>query len=252
VRQSERYTAILDRLARDGSVSAVAVAEEFGVSMPTVRRDLQRLEEQRLLTRTHGGAVSQDVSYELPLRYRSARHYEQKSRIAAAAVGLLGDVRSVGLTGGTTTTEVARALSDRPQLTVVTNALNIALDLAVRPNIKLVLTGGVARAESFELVGALAEATLAGLHLDVAVIGADGVDIAAGLTTHHEVEAHTNRALIASARRAIAVADASKLGRVAFASICPLALIDVLVTDAAAPAATVAALRDAGLEVVLA
>ncbi len=250
--QAERFNAILDRLARDGSVGAAAMALELGVSVPTVRRDLQRLEEQHLLTRTHGGAVAHDVSYELPLRYRSARHHEQKSRIAAAAAALLGDARSIGLTGGTTTTEVARALSDRHGLTIVTNALNIASDLAVRPNIKLVVTGGVARAESFELVGSLAEATLAGLHLDAAVIGADGVDLAAGLTTHHEVEAHTNRALIASARRTLAVADASKIGRTAFASICPLAMVDVLITDATASPEAVAALRDAGLEVVLA
>jgi DeoR family transcriptional regulator of aga operon len=247
--QAERMNAILDRLAADGAVGVAAIAVALGVSEATIRRDLERLEEQRLLTRTHGGAVPHDVLYELPLRYRSARHHEEKIRIARAAVESIGEAQSVGLTGGTTTTEVARALLDRARLTIVTNALNIASELAVRPNIKLVVTGGVARAESYELVGPLAEATLAGLNIDVVVIGADGIDVDAGLTTHHEVEAHANRALIERARRVIVVADSSKIGRAAFARICPLTAVHEFVTDAAAPAAVVAAIEALGISV---
>ena len=119
---------------------------------------------------------------------------------------------AIGLTGGTTTTEVARALVALPRLTVVTNSLNIASELAVRPNLKLVVTGGVARAESYELVGPLAEATLAGLNIDMVFVGVDGISARAGLTTHHEVEAHTNRALIDRAQVVTVVADSSKLG----------------------------------------
>jgi DeoR family transcriptional regulator of aga operon len=241
--------AILERLAGDGSLGVAEIASELGVSEATIRRDLRRLAEQRLLSRTHGGAVPHGVLYELPLRYRAARHHDEKARIARAAAALIGDAASVGLTGGTTTTEVARELSDRPRLTVVTNALNIASDLVVRPNIKLVVIGGVARSESYELVGPLAEATLAGLNLDVAVIGADGVDVAAGLTTHHEVEAQTNRALIERARRVIVVADSSKIGQAAFARICALSAIHELVTDAGADPAAVAELRATGITV---
>ena len=152
----------------------------------------------------------------------------------------------IGLTGGTTTTEVARSLVDRP-LTVVTNALNIASELAIRPNIKLVVTGGTARPESYELVGPLADQTLAEVHLDIAFIGADGITAEAGLTTHHEVEARTDRALIERARRVIAVADGSKLGKVAFARICPLSALDELVTDAEADARELRAIRETGL-----
>src|SRR5204862_784581 len=132
-------------------------------------------------------------------------HQDEKRRIAVAAAARGVDGSAIGLTGGTTTTEVARALADRPQLTVVTNALNIASELAVRPNLKLVVTGGVARSESYELVGPLAEASLSGLYLDIVLVGVDGIAVGAGLTTHHEVEAHTNRALIARARRVIVV-----------------------------------------------
>src|SRR5204863_1890497 len=133
---------------------------------------------------------------ELPLRYRSGDRREQKARIARAASARVADGAAIGMTGGTTTVEVARALSDKRQLTVVTNSLNIASELAVRPNLKLVVTGGVARPESYELVGPLAEAALASFNLDVVLVGVDGISATEGLTTHHEVEAHTNRALI--------------------------------------------------------
>ena len=252
MRHADRISAILEHLSQHGSVSVTPLAAELGVSEATIRRDLERLEEQRLLSRTHGGAVAHGVLFELPLRYRSARRHEEKGRIARATIPLLEDAQAIGLTGGTTTTEVARALVDRKRVTVVTNALNIASEFAIRPNVKLVLTGGVARAESYELVGPLAEATLAGLNLDAVVVGVDGVDLEAGLTTHHEVEAHTNRALIERARRVIVVADSSKIGHAAFAQICPLSAIHELVTDRDAPAKIVGAIRDAGVIVTLA
>jgi DeoR family transcriptional regulator of aga operon len=247
MRQAERLGVILEELSNGGSVGVTDLCERLGVSAATVRRDLEHLEEQRLLTRTHGGAVAQMVSYELPLRYKSARRQEQKRRIGDEAARRVHDGAVIGLTGGTTTTEVARAIVDR-QLTVVTNALNIASELAIRPNVKLVVTGGVARSESYELVGPLAEETLDGIHLDVAFIGADGVTAAEGLTTHHEIEAHTDRALMDRARRVVLVADASKLGRVAFARICPLSAVHELVTDRDADPRELRALREAGLE----
>ena len=196
MRQSDRFGVIVERLSENGSVAVGDLAGQLGVSAATVRRDLALMEEQRLLDRTHGGAVAHGVLYELPLRYRSARHQEQKARIARAAAARVPDGSAIGMTGGTTTTEVARALADRERLTVVTNSLSIASELAVRPNLKLVVTGGVARTESYELVGPLAESALASLNLDLVVIGVDGIDVRAGFTTHHEVEAHTNRALI--------------------------------------------------------
>ena len=180
-----------------GSVDVADLAERFGVSQATLRRDLQILEEQRLLRRTHGGALAQDVLYELPVRYRHAQHREQKRRIAAEVVTRIpeGPV-AVGLTGGTTTSEVARLLVERTDLTVVTNALNIAAELALRPRLKLVVTGGVARSQSYELVGPWAEHTLRGVNVGLAVIGVDGISADGGLTTHDEVEAHTNATLI--------------------------------------------------------
>src|SRR5690349_6825858 len=229
VRQVERLDTILAELQRRGSVAVADLARELAVSETTVRRDLERLEAQHLLARTHGGAVTRGVAYELPLRYRGAQHADEKRRIALAAGALVQDGQAVGLTGGTTTTAVARVLAERERLTVVTNAINIASDLAIRTNIKLVVTGGVARSESCELVGPQAEATLEGMNLDIVFVGVDGVDARRRLTTHHEIEAHTNRALIARARQLVAVADRTKIGRVTFAQICDIRAVHTLI-----------------------
>jgi DeoR family transcriptional regulator, aga operon transcriptional repressor len=133
----------------------------------------------------------------------------------------------------------------------VTNALNIAVELAVRANLKLIVTGGVARSASYELVGPLADATLQGIYVDLAFVGVDGIHSARGLTTQNEVEAATNRALIARAGRTIVVADGSKLGHVAFAFIAELDPVEELLTDADADPAEVERLRAAGLRVTL-
>ncbi|MGZ4311194.1 MAG: DeoR/GlpR family DNA-binding transcription regulator, partial [Solirubrobacteraceae bacterium] len=185
------------------------------------------------------------------LRYKTTRQPEQKRRIAHEAASRVLEGWAIGLTGGTTTTEVARALVDRPRLTVVTNALNIAAEIAVRPNLKLVVTGGVARAESYELVGPIAEASLEGLNLDMAFLSVDGISPRAGLTTHHEIEAGTDRALLARAEQVVVVADSSKLSQVAFARICELADVTELITDEDADPAAVAAIEDAGVRVTI-
>lgn len=242
--------AIIERLSGNGSVGVAALAAELGVSTATIRRDLHLLESQHFLARTHGGALAQGLVYELPLRYRGVRQQDEKRRIAREAASRVSDGGFIGLTGGTTTTEVARALVERQRLAVVTNALNIASELAVRPNLKLVVTGGVARPESYELVGPLADESLAELNLDTAFIGVDGITAGEGLTTHHEVEAHTNRTLIERARHVVVVADASKVGRVAFARICPAREVDELITDTGADPAALAALTAQGVRVV--
>jgi DeoR family transcriptional regulator of aga operon len=249
--KSARLSAILEQLATGNGVDVSGLAKELGASPATIRRDLATLERQRLLERTHGGAVAQAVSYELPLRYKGVRFAEEKRRIAAAAADSVTEGMAVGLTGGTTATEVARALAGRPRLTIVTNALNIASELGVRPNIKLIVTGGLARSQTYELSGPIAEASLAGLTLDVAFIGVDGVDAKAGCTTHEEVEAHTNQVMIRHAQRAVLVADSSKIGQVTFARICPARDVDELITDRAADPAAVQALSETGMQVTL-
>ncbi len=250
MRQQARLGSILEHLSRHGSVDVAILAKELNVSQASIRRDLTLLESQQLLSRTHGGAVASGVLYELPMRYRGGQRHEEKRAIARATVGLLdADVTSVGLNGGSTTTEVARALVSHAGLRVVTNALNIASELAVRSNIELVVCGGSARSESYELVGPLADMTLSNINLDVAIIGVDGISVSAGLTTHHEIEAHTNRCLMHAAGRVITVADSSKLGRRGFARLSGVDAVSDLVTDADARQADVAELEQAGVQV---
>jgi DeoR family transcriptional regulator of aga operon len=256
-----RWNELLELLAAQGQLQVEEAAKALGVSEATVRRDLDELASQQMLTRIRGGAVAQGVTYDLPLRYKSERHPSEKQRIAAVAAGLVRPGQVTGLNGGTTTTEVARALATRPDLnsqvpppalTVVTNALNIATELAVRQHIKIVTTGGVARPQSYELTGPLATGVLEQVTLDVAILGVDGIDAVAGATAHHEGEASINRLMARQAAQVVIAADSSKVGRRAFARICTAREIDVLVTDAGIAAEDAARLEDAGVDVVTA
>ncbi|MGW7541845.1 DeoR/GlpR family DNA-binding transcription regulator [Streptomyces sp. NPDC054770] len=251
-----RWKALLELLVERGRLEVEEAAAELAVSAATIRRDLDQLAEQQMLVRTRGGAVVHGVSYELPLRYKTARQASEKQRIAKAVADLVAPGEAVGLTGGTTTTEVARALAVRgdlatgaPALTIVTNALNIANELAVRPQFKIVVTGGVARPQSYELIGPLADGVLGQITLDVAVLGVVGFDVTHGAAAHDEAEAAVNRLLCERAARVIVAADSSKLGGRAFARICAAEVVDTLVTDTAAAPEEVRRFEEAGIRV---
>jgi DeoR family transcriptional regulator, aga operon transcriptional repressor len=259
--RSSRVSAILDLLGERRRLEVEDVIREFGVSPATARRDLDSLAEQQLLTRTRGGAVAHSVAYDLPLRYKNQQNPEAKTAIAAAASALVQRGSTVGICGGTTATAIANALlsradimepSEEPALTIVTNAINIGMQLAVRPQIKTVITGGVMHARSYEVVGSFAEQVLAGITLDIAFIGVNGLDAAFGPTSFDEREATVNAIMAERAERAVIVADASKLGKRAFASVGRPHLFSTVITDATAPGEQRAALRDAGYELIVA
>jgi DeoR family transcriptional regulator, aga operon transcriptional repressor len=259
MRRTERLNAILDLVAGAGSVDVVHLASCLGVSGATIRRDLQSLSRRNLLVRTHGGAVANAVANAVATGLAEAvpdrappdrtNRLSEKRRIAQAAAALVSEGAVVGMTGGTTATELARALADRHGITVVTNALNIAADLTTRPGTRLVVITGMARHGSYELVGPAAEAMLANYHLDIAFIGVDGLSSHEGCTTNEEMEAQTDLAMISRARRRVVIADSSKIGKVTFARICPLSSVTDVVTDCDADSAQLQGLRSAGLEV---
>ncbi|MDF6020800.1 DeoR/GlpR family DNA-binding transcription regulator [Streptomyces sp. JH34] len=251
-----RWTRLLEILGDQGQIDVLEAAEQLGCSAATVRRDLDELARQNLLTRTRGGAVASTVAYDLPLRYKAARRADEKQRIAKAAAELIPTGSTVGLNGGTTTSEVARELALRPEppgggvaLTVVTNAINIANELAVRPQVKIVVTGGVARPNSYELVGPLVDSVLRTLALDYTILGVDAVHARFGAATHDESEAGANRALAECAGTVVVVADSSKLGRRAFAQVCETSAVSVLVTDRDAPEDVVEEFTALGIDV---
>jgi DeoR family transcriptional regulator of aga operon len=256
-----RWNALLELLTESGRVSVEDAAARLDVSQATIRRDFDQLAQQQMINRTRGGAVANGVSYDLPLRYKTAKHSAEKQRIGTAAAALVAPGMVVGLNGGTTTTEVARALAVRPdlntsadgaQLTVVTNALNIANELLVRSRMKVVVAGGVVRPQSFELVGPLGGALLREVTLDVALLGVDAIDVQLGAAAHHEGEASMNNLMVARAKRVVIIADSSKLGGHAFARICPVERVETLVTDSGADPAIVDGFRQAGVHVICA
>ena len=261
--RQQRLVRVLDLVMASGHVSVTDVCAEVGTSLATARRDLDALAEQRLVVRTHGGASALvGGGPERPLVEKAGLHPEAKAAVgrAAAALVALGDV--VGLNGGTTTSEVARALARADHLvpadgrrrgfTLVTNALDVAYELAVRPHVRVELSGGTVRPRSFELSGPAARASLAEVVLDVAVLGVDGVDARFGCTTADAGEAEVGRALADAARRVVVVADASKHGGAGPQRLLRLEQVDVLVTDAAPTGELGRALADAGVEVVVA
>lgn len=261
MKRHERMNALLELLNERGRLGVDEAATSLEVSVATMRRDMDALAEQQLLKRTRGGAVSGSIAYDLPIRYKHGHHAVQKQAIAEAAAQMVGQGDVVGLSGGTTTTEIARTLATRPrfaesghepQLTIVTNSLNIANELAVRPQIKIVLTGGVAHARSFELTGPFSEMVLRQLTLDTAFIGVDGIDVEWGGTVHDEAEATTNRLMAERAARAVVVADSSKVGLRCFARVGGAEVFGAFLTDTGVEEATREEFTGQGLEVVTA
>lgn len=255
----ERLDDELNLIIERGHVAVEELTEELGVSPATVRRDLDQLAEQQLVIRTRGGASAHASAAALPLRYKAARHARAKEAIARRAAALAAPGSVVGLNGGTTTTALAHELAARPELiaaerqtVLVTNAVNIAQELAVRSHLQMVVTGGVVREQSFELVGSWAEQLLAQIRIDTLFLGVNALSAADGARTHNESEASINARLVDRAHRVVVLADSSKIAARAFALICPTERIDALVTDSGIDAAELAALREAGVEVLLA
>ena len=248
--RKQRLNHIVSAVLDAGTIHVAALAEQFAVSEATIRRDLDLLESQRLVSRTRGGASTNASFNDLPLSYKTAQDLAEKRRIAEHAYRYLDGARVVGMTGGTTVTEFARKLMDRDGITVVTNALNIATNLLANPGLRVFVAGGEARASSQETVGPAAEAFLSDYNIDVAFLGVDGVDPEAGCTNYDPVGARVNRALQQRARLTVVLADATKLSRVALAGVCAMSEVDVLITDSKAPEAVLELIRQQGCEVV--
>ncbi|WP_312856532.1 DeoR/GlpR family DNA-binding transcription regulator [Phytoactinopolyspora halotolerans] len=229
---------ILRRVSEYGAARVADLAELFKVSEMTIRRDLDALAERGALDKVHGGATSRASRTEEPgFAAKSARQQAEKDAIARAAVELITPGSSIGISAGTTTWTLARQLTGIPDLTVVTNSIQIAdvFHAAPAPNTSVVLTGGV-RTPSDALVGPVAVAALSQLHVDLVFLGVHGIDPDAGFTTPNILEAETDRAMISAARRLIVLADHTKWRTVGLSTIARLDQADVLISDDALPA----------------
>jgi DeoR/GlpR family transcriptional regulator of sugar metabolism len=230
----QRQTLILERVREDGGVRVADLARDLGVSDMTVRRDLELLHGQGLIEKVHGGATSRPGSalFEPGFAAKSALQEGEKEAIAAGAVALVQPGTAIGISAGTTTYALARRLVDIPGLTVVTNSVPVAnaLHESARPDQTIILTGGV-RTPSDALVGPFAVAALRTIHLDLVFMGVHGMDPQSGFTTPNVLEAETDRALIASGRRLVVVADHSKWGVIGISSIARLDEAHTVITD---------------------
>ncbi len=225
----ERLAALLRMVSEQGAVEVNDAVKALQVSHATVRRDLDALEAQQLIRRTHGGAVATASAFDIAVRHRrDDTHAAAKQRIAEAATELVVAGSVVAINGGTTTSALARAIGSRnwamqqgiwPSLTVVTNAVNIATELAAREAIRTVVTGGVARPRSYELTGPFATAVLSEVLVDTAFLGVDALDPEIGAAARHEDEALVNRAFADRAKRVVILATADKVGASSFESL---------------------------------
>lgn len=246
----ERRRQILDILNREGRVLVVDLAKQFLTSQVTIRKDLDVLQAQGRIHRSHGGALpARESALEDPtLREKEKLHRKEKLQIAAEAARMVHEGQVVILDSGTTTTAIARALRDFQNLTIITNAVNIAAELS-GSSLEVILTGGTLRKNSFSLVGPVADDTLRRLNADILFLGVDGFDVNHGLTTPNQLEAKVNRAMMDVARVVVVVCDSSKFGRRALCSIAPPAAVHHLITDRGIRKADLAALKQAGIHV---
>lgn len=249
----DRQNQILRMLETEGSVVMSELVARFAVSEMTIRRDLDALESKGLLRRAHGGAVStQGRSYEPPILTRTFENQAEKQRIGRAAAEMIHDGDSIALDVGTTTLEIAKQLTEKSNLTIVTASLHIANVLARRPNIRVILTGGILRPVELSLVGHLAEQTFGEFYVDKLFLGVGGIDFQAGLTEFNLEDALVKKMAIRNAKEIIAVVDSSKFGRVAFAEVAPLHVLTCIISDDGLDPATRSQLENQAIPVVLA
>ena len=248
----ERRRQIVEMLHREGRVLVRHLARHFQTSEITIRKDLEFLDTQGVVQRTHGGALplQSGALVDPTLREKENLHREEKMRIARAAAEMVEEGQSVLLDSGTTTTAIARALKDTKKLVIITNAINIAAEVA-GTDIEVILTGGVLRKNSFSLVGPVAELALRQLSADILFLGVDGFDTKAGLFTPNVFEAQVNRIMVEISRRTVAVCDSSKFGRRSLCNIMPLGRLDQVITDKNIGKQDLQMLRDAGIKTTL-
>lgn len=248
----ERRQHILAIAQNEGRVRVRDLSKALGISQITIRKDLDHLQARGLLQRSHGGALPAQPGalFDPSLQEKEKSHHQEKERIGAAAAGLVQEGQCVMLDSGTTTTAVAHALKKFSNLTVITNAVNIAAELT-STNVEVILTGGILRKNSFSLVGPLAEDMLAEMHADILFLGVDGFDFEIGLTTPNLLESRVNRAMVNAATKVVAVCDSTKFDRRSLSRIVPASAIHHIITDSALPKTILETLQSLNMQVTL-
>jgi DeoR family transcriptional regulator of aga operon len=249
----ERRRRILELLEQRDRVTVGELAQTFGISAVTIRGDLDSLDQQGALVRSHGGAVKRlSPLRDYPLKLKETLHHSEKVRIAQAAARLIRSGQKIILDSGSTTVEIARQIKvlKLKSLTVITNALNIAMELANLPNISVIMLGGMLRQMSYSLVGPHAEQILSDLNADHVFLGVDGFDPEIGLSTPDVLEARLNAQMIRVSQQVTVVADSSKFRQRSLSVIGKLDSVHRVITDSKADGELLSALRTKNIEVI--
>lgn len=234
---SERRRQISAIMRDRGSVQVVTLSAQFGVSMQTIRKDLHYLEEHGVAARAYGGAILASVvnASEPRIKAERVRHIDEKERIGRMAAAMIAPGDSVMIASGANALQIANYIPDSEEITIVTNDFGVLSVLTPKQHIKIVMLGGAFRRKNMAFYGTQAMSALNGLSLDKLFLGIEGFDLEKGITTQHEPEALLNRKMVKTARRVIAVTDASKFGKACLHRIIDVREIDDLITDAGAP-----------------
>lgn len=228
----ERRVIILQKLMENGHVDVNSLSKEFEVSEVTIRNDLAKLEEKKMLIRARGGAIKLErVGTDFHLSDKNKQHLEEKKRIGEKAASLIEDGDTIILDSGTTTIEITKHLSKFTNLTIITNALNVASELAEQKNINVIIPGGILKKNSFSLIGSFAEESFRNYFCDKLFLAVDGFSTTHGISTPNIEEAHLNRIMIEISKKVIVVADSSKFHKRSLALIAPVSRVDTVITD---------------------
>ena len=250
--QSERQREIATLAIQFGRVEVADMAQRFGVTTETIRRDLSELQGHRLVRRVHGGATPWETNgFEPLLSVRNDQHDAEKRRLAVAAVRELPETGPIIIDSGSTLSSFASAIPADTDLRIVTNSLLIAQTLAERTDSDVIVIGGKVRKNTMAMVDSEAIAAIEPLHVDTLFISSDGLAPHVGLTTPYREEAALKQAMITSARRVVALVDHSKFGQEHFIRFAPWADIDLLITNVEADGAAIEAIEAAGTPVIL-
>jgi DeoR/GlpR family transcriptional regulator of sugar metabolism len=246
----ERLDRIQALISERGSATVQELSNLFGVSEATIRRDLESLNRQGLVRRTHGGAVrAAKAPKEPPMLQRVSEQAAEKKRIGKAAADLIRDGETVFLGSGTTVIEIARHLPAEISLTVITNSLPVVNELANHPGIELIVIGGMLRKTELSMVGHVAEQAVREFRADRVFMGMYAIDAERGFTNDYPPEIMTDRAILGIARQVVIVADHAKFCRVSSMLVAPVTSANLIITDTATPTEIIEQLRDLGVEV---
>ena len=247
----ERRNAILEKLAVTGKVIVADLSREFGVTEETIRRDLEKLDNEGLAQKTYGGAVAnRSLNLDLPYKVRQRTNAEAKQAIALKVAEMIHDGDYLMMDASSTTLFITKCIRNKHNITLITNSIEILMEVAELEDWNVISTGGVLKTGALALVGANAEKTVRGFHVDIAVCSCKGIDRQFGISDSNEQNAQIKRAMFAAAKRRILVADHSKFDQSSFVKISELTDLDTVVTDVCPDAAWTEALADADIELI--